>query len=119
MSRQRFTQRIRQGDVTDTFLMSPFPGGDGGASNLGNTAYTCRSIVVAALGDAPLVDVTITRTDSATNMYFGVALEPADTNGLAAGNYLWITEIYNASTDPIYRKETHIDLVVMPQGVTP
>jgi len=97
--------------------MSPFADGNGGASNLTNTAYTCRTIVVAALGDTPIVDVTITNT-STDLMYFQVVLEPADTALLAEGNYIWITEVYNASTDPIFRKEKHIDLSVLPQGIT-
>lgn len=113
----RNATKIRAGDTSNIYYMSPFADGNGGASNLSNTAYTCRTVVVAALGDAPIIDKTITNM-STDLMYFQVVLEPADTALLAEGNYIWVTEVNNAVIDPIFRKEKHIDLAVLPQGIT-
>jgi len=108
---------LRQGDTSDIKYLSPFPNGNGGASDLTNTSYVCRTVVVAELGGTILIDKTIT-IFSADNMYFQVVLEPADTTLLTEGNYFWITEIENVSISPIFRKEHHIDLMVLPQGIS-
>lgn len=112
----RLAEEVRAGDTSNIKFMSPFPDGNGGASNLGNTSYTCRTTVMSDLGGTLLVDKTITAFDT-TLMYFEVVLEPADTSILPPGNYYWVTVIENTGISPLFRKEKHIDLVVTEQGV--
>ena len=112
MSTQGIT--IKQGDTTDTFQISPFPLGET-VEALTDAGWTCRSIVVAKLGGIELINNNVA-TLTADNLYFETALGSPDTDILDAKAHIWILEMENLTTTPVYRKEHHISLVVQQQG---
>lgn len=106
---------INQGDTSDTYQVSPFVEGEA-TQTLSDGGWTCRSVVVAAVGDVPIIDNVVT-TKTVDDLYFETALASPDTDTLNGGsNYLWIIEIENTTTTPKYRRELHIPLKVNKQG---
>jgi len=105
---------IKQGDTTDTFQVSPFPLGEL-VENLSDAGWTCRSVVIPRIGVAPVIDNPVT-TKTVDDLYFETSLASPDTDILDAKAYIWIIEIENLLTTPIYRREHHISLVVERQG---
>ena len=105
---------IKQGDTTDTFQVSPFPLGEL-VENLSDPGWSCRSVVTNKLGGTIVIDNPVT-TKTVDDLYFETSLASPDTDILDAKAYIWIIEIENLLTTPIYRREHHISLVVEKQG---
>ena len=105
---------IKQGDISDTFEVSPFPANEA-VQTLSDPGWTCRSVVVNKLGGDVIIDNTV--TDTTTNdLYYTTELAPPDTDILDTKGYIWIIQIQNLTTTPIYRKEHHINLAVEGEG---
>ena len=105
---------IKQGDISDTFQVSPFVAGEA-VENLSDAGWTCRSVVVNKLNGDIIIDNTVT-TKTMDDLFFETNLSPPDTDVLDTKGYIWIIQIQNLVTSPTYRKEHHINLAVEGEG---
>lgn len=105
---------ISQGDITDTFQVSPFEEGEL-VQKLTDPGWACRTFVVDKLGGTVVIDKSITQK-TADNLYYEVALGPPDTEILDSRAYIWVIEVQNLTLTPKYRKELQIDLKVRQEG---
>lgn len=105
---------IKQGDISDTFQVSPFVEGEA-VQNLSDPGWTCRSVIINKVGGDVIVDNAVT-AKTADDLYFETQLAPPDTDVLDVKGYIWVIQIENLITTPIYRKEHHINLSVEAEG---
>lgn len=111
------THTVIKGDLTDTDVLSPFSKGDTDVNNvLSNGTWVCKSAVVKFLGDTPILLKTVT-DKSTDDKGYNVYLDPSETATLPVGKYIWVSQITNSSSSPVYNKEYRVILKVTEQGI--
>ena len=80
------------------------------------TLYSCTAIIVAAIGDAPLVSKIVAPD---TTDGFDVYFTPQETDVLPIGEYIVVYQVIKTEASVItYRKEAHKNVRINADGIT-
>lgn len=102
---------FNQGDSSDVFQIAVYSQGVQ-VVGVDLNDYSGKFAVVKKLGLDPLLTKNMVVVDDT----FRAVIEPAESQALATGQYIAITEITN--TDVSFRKEDHTTFSVRKQGYT-